>query len=314
MERKMDSTEQTEREFLDSYSAGDYERPSVTVDMLIFALGEKSSENYRKLPEKEIRLLLIKRRAHPFKGFWAIPGGFVQPDEGLDRAAARELREETGLGNVYMEQLYTWGEPNRDPRTRVISTSYMALVSEDQMGKVVAGDDAAEAKWFTVTRHLEREVCETNAAGHRVCLQQIKLTFVADDGETLRASVDSRRDSGRLATGTDVKVSFYEPTSEEGGGYDSDLAFDHAAIVNYALDRIESKAEWTNLVFNLMPRQFTLTELQRVYEVLLSRHLEKANFRRKIKPMVLETEDFTSEAGHRPARLYEYNQNWNGGF
>lgn len=107
----------TEREFLEQYRAGDYERPSVAADMVIFTVTDEEADSYRKLPEKELRILLIRRGGHPFLGKWALPGGFVQPSETTEQAAARELREETGVDDVYLEQLYTFSDIGRDPRT-----------------------------------------------------------------------------------------------------------------------------------------------------------------------------------------------------
>ena len=126
--KKVNKQGLTEEEFLASYDASKYERPSVTVDMLIFTVTNEKKENYRKLPEKVLRLLMIKRADHPYIGQWALPGGFIKMDESLEEGALRELKEETNIDNIYMEQLYTWGDVNRDPRTRIISVSYMALV------------------------------------------------------------------------------------------------------------------------------------------------------------------------------------------
>lgn len=126
----------TEEEFIEGYDPTLFERPSITVDMLIFTVAEN-----------KLKLLLIKRKNHPGLGEWALPGGFVNMDESLEEAAARELKEETNLEDVYLEQLYTWGEIKRDPRTRIITVTYIALVKKENM-KVAAGDDAAKAKWF----------------------------------------------------------------------------------------------------------------------------------------------------------------------
>ncbi len=120
------------------YDVTRYERPSLTVDVVIFGV-----------MKGELKVLLIKRKNWPFEGMWAIPGGFVDMDEPLEDAAARELYEETGIGGVYLEQFYTFGQPDRDPRTRVISVAYLALVDAGQL-QPRAADDAADAGWFSV--------------------------------------------------------------------------------------------------------------------------------------------------------------------
>lgn len=145
-----------EREFLEQYRAGDYERPSVTTDMVIFTVTEEDADSYRKLPEKELRVLLIRRGAHPFLGKWALPGGFVRPNETTEQAAVRELCEETYVEDIYLEQLYTFSDIGRDPRTWVISCSYMALINSDKL-ELKAGDDAADAAWFKVSYRPLRE-------------------------------------------------------------------------------------------------------------------------------------------------------------
>lgn len=129
----------TEEEFLAQYKAGDYERPSVTVDILIFTM----------TPNQRLALLLIQRGGHPDRGKWAIPGGFVEMEESLDDAAARELKEETNLEGIYLEQLYTFGAVHRDKRTRVISVAYLALVPARFLN-FQAGDDAADACMFEI--------------------------------------------------------------------------------------------------------------------------------------------------------------------
>ena len=122
-----------------NYNPADYERPSVTVDVVLFA--------YRN---NDLQVLLIRRKHQPYQGFWAIPGGFVGMSESLEQAALRELAEETGVSDVYLEQLYTLGAPDRDPRTRVISVVYFALVSADQAQHVHGNDDADDARWWSM--------------------------------------------------------------------------------------------------------------------------------------------------------------------
>jgi 8-oxo-dGTP diphosphatase len=119
-------------------SLEDFPRPSVTVDVVIFTLREN-----------DLQVLLVRRRYPPFAGMWAVPGGFVNIDESLEQAALRELEEETGVRDVYLEQLYTFGEPRRDPRGRTITVAYFALVPANAI-QIRAGDDASEARWWCV--------------------------------------------------------------------------------------------------------------------------------------------------------------------
>jgi ADP-ribose pyrophosphatase YjhB (NUDIX family) len=199
----------------------------VTVDIVIFTI-----------QQGVLKVLLVKRRIAPFIGQFAIPGGFVHEDEDLDQAAVRELKEETGVSDVYLEQLYSFGRPDRDPRGRVVTVAYFALISADQ--KLKAGSDAAEAKWYRM-----------------------------DDLPK--------------------------------------LAFDHATIVNYALERLRNKLEYTTVGFQLLPEKFTLTELQEVYEAILGNHLDKRNFRRKMSILkILKPIPEYRRGGQRPAQLYRF--------
>ncbi|MBK7895172.1 MAG: NUDIX domain-containing protein [Candidatus Promineifilaceae bacterium] len=123
-----------------NYDPSVFERPSVTVDVVIFSL-----------VEDKLKVLLIKRQAAPFANMWAIPGSFVKMNESLEKAAVRALADETGVTDVYTEQLYTFGEPNRDPRTRVITVAYFALVPHDAIHHKV-GRDASETGWFPISQ------------------------------------------------------------------------------------------------------------------------------------------------------------------
>lgn len=285
----------TEEQFLQSYDAGGYERPSVTVDMLIFTVMERAQHNYRKLSEKSLQLLLIQRGQHPYLGQWALPGGFVSVHESIEDAARRELFTETNIDNIYMEQLYTWGEVERDPRMRVISSSYMALVDRTTLN-VQAGDDAADAAWFEVADQLIGTTRKELERGYelekliRITLQneQTTLSGVVRHTETVQGHV--RQTHSQIV---------------ESGG----LAFDHLLMVRYAIERLRGKVEYTDIIFNLMPPLFTLSELQRVYEIILGKELLAAAFRRKIADSVTETEEYTKDAGHRPSKLYRYNIN-----
>lgn len=144
----------TEAEYLAAYRPDAWPRPAVTVDLAIFTV-----------VDDDLKVLLIRRGEHPFRGAWALPGGFVRvgdgddPGESVDEAAVRELAEETGLParELYLEQLYTFGDVGRDPRTRVISVAHFALVSPTLAPVVVAGSDAAEVRWASIHRELGGE-------------------------------------------------------------------------------------------------------------------------------------------------------------
>jgi len=285
----------TEKEFLSIYDAGEYERPSVTVDMLVFTVMNEMKESYRKLPEKVLKILMVKRGNHPFMGYWALPGGFVDMNESLDKAALRELKEETNIDDIYMEQLYTWGDVGRDPRTRVIGCSYMSLVDSGKLD-IMAGDDAEDAAWFRVKCSIIEQKKTVIGKG---CNVQNRVRLVLwNDSEELTATikVDKTFDGNMVRVGRELIES-------------RGIAFDHGKIIEYAVERLRNKIEYTDIAFNLMPDRFTLTELQQVYEVILDKKLLKANFRRKISDMVMETDEYSRAAGHRPSKLFRYNPN-----
>ncbi|WP_246281130.1 NUDIX hydrolase [Saccharibacillus qingshengii] len=305
-ERLRDANGLTEEEFLASYDAGDYERPSVAADMVIFTVAGEKEENYRRLPKRTLRVLLIRRGGHPYLGCWALPGGFVRPTETADEAAARELREETGVDRIYLEQLHTFSDVGRDPRTWVMSCAYMALVDSRGL-HVEAGDDADRAAWFELTYRLQSDSRERLESGGILHVRRFELKLALDKAETdltgesageterieLTAVVECRRTRTHGASADEYRI-----RSNEG------LAFDHAKMIAMAIERLRERVERSDLALHLMPERFTLTELQQVYESILDRELLKAAFRRKAEPLVEKTDEYTENAGHRPSRLY----------
>ncbi len=208
----------------------EYPRPSLTVDCVVFGFDGA-----------ELQVLLIRRGLEPFLDAWALPGGFVLMDEDLEIAARRELEEETGLKNVFLEQLFTFGTPGRDPRGRVVSVAFYALVRPDQ--HPAKGDtDASEAAWHPV--------------------------------ENLPA-----------------------------------LAFDHSLILDKALERLRGKIRYQPIGFELLPKRFTLTQLQSLYEAILGRPIDKRNFRKKLLAFdfLVPLDDFVT-GQHRPARLHRFDR------
>ena len=209
-----------------------YPKPSVTVDCVVFGL-----DHLQKL-----KVLLIQRGVAPYKNSWALPGGFVRPEESIEAAAARELQEETGVKEIYLEQLYTFGDVKRDPRDRVITIAYYALIN---IGEYIlqAHTDAKHVNWFSV--------------------------------ESLPV-----------------------------------LAFDHEHILQVAKQRLVGKLRYQPIGFELLPDKFTLTQLQRLYETVLEKKLDKRNFRNKIIKMklLIDTNEIETNVSHRPAKLYQFNQ------
>ena len=268
----------TEAEFLASYRVEEYPRPSVACDMVVFTITQGEAASYRRLPEPELQVLLIQRGGHPCLGSWALPGGFVRPGETVGQAAARELREEAGLSGVYLDQLGVFSAPGRDPRTWVMSCAHLALVDGEKLA-LQAGDDADNAAWFSLSYPPEEERLSLSLTKWEERLSA-KILF---PGEPLLAGPESAR-------------------LEDNQG----LAFDHGLILGCALRRLRQEVEagLSPLPFHLLPEEFTLTQLQQVYEVILGRPLLKAAFRRKIAPLVEETGRFAERAGHRPALLF----------
>lgn len=286
----LDDNGLTQEEFLKNYKVTDYERPSNTVDMLLFTV----SDNLDKLDEKEksLKILLIKRKAHPFANHWAIPGGFVEIDENIETSVYRELEEETNIKeNVYFEQLYTWGEVKRDPRTRVISTSYMALADSSNIVPK-AGDDAKEVQWFSVERI---EISNTNEK------EEYNLIFRGEQDGTL---IGYRIRKTYTFNGK-IRVPKYLSMPLNSFS-NSLLAFDHHKIINKALEVLKEKVKYTPIVFNIIPEYFTFTELQKTCEAITGETYLRPNFRRDMERYVIKT-DRKKETGKRQATLYKFN-------
>ena len=270
-------------------------KPSVTVDSIVFTIRDEKVDNYRKLPEKRLQILLVKRAEAPYQNKWSIPGTFVQEKEKLEEAVDRSLREKANIQDLYLEQLYTWGDPTRDPRTRVISTSYMGLV-DSQAIQIKAGKNVEDIDWFTVKLTTLKETSKENKTGY-------------EKTEEIEISLESKKQIliSRVKVVKELKdanITIYTQILQ------SDLAFDHAKLLIYAIERLKNKVEYTTIAFHLMPEKFTLTKLQQVYEILLDKPLLKANFRRKIAEMVIETSQYEENAGHRPSKLYTFNTSW----
>ena len=268
-------TYKSEKEFLKHYDSSIFEKLSMTVDLLIFSVSDRTTKNYRKLDEKCFSVLLVKRKDYPFKNKWCLPGGFIGIKETLEEAGTRILAKETNLHNIYTEQLYTNSSVNRDPRMRIISTSYMALVDKDKLTDTLS----LEASWFNMLV-LEDE------KSYSITFDNDIENFTINIGKILKEKTTDQYEYKVLTN--------------------NHLAFDHAETIIIGINRLKNKIEYTDIVFNMMGKYFTLGELQQVYEVILGRKLLDPAFRRIIKDKVIKTEKIKTGGGHRPSVLYKY--------
>ena len=285
-----------ERAYLESYEIGRYPRPSVAADMAVFSIMgmDSQEENYRKDPSKSLKLLLIRRGSYPYKGSWALPGGFVRPGESIVETARRELLEETGVRDAYLNPFSIFSEPDRDPRGWIISHGFLALIDGAHY-EVRGGTDAWEARWFRVSleKHsLKKEIHESEA--QITCVYDLCLTDEEGPVPEIHAVIAEEKTFQNHHEIVNYEI-------QKSGG----LAFDHARIILCACLALRKETgETGKIVFDLMPERFTLTSLQKAYETIQGKPLLTANFRRKIAPYVRETEEILDGAGHRPARLF----------
>lgn len=277
-----------DKKFLELYSDSIYEKPSVTVDGVIFRLVDKECDNYRKLPEKKLQVYLMNRLYPPFKDRYSVVGTFIDLKNELSDTMKLCLKSKVGLDNFYYEQLYTFGQKMRDPRTRVISVSYMILTNQDNLHG---------GKWFDIDLKTEKSSMEIKDNGY-ILNKEIRLTLTSES-EKLENIIQLSSDKDGIQENSNVEVK------------ETQLAFDHARIIYYAHARLKNKLEYTDIIFNLMKEKFTLTELKNSYEVILNEKLLDANFRRKTMGLVLPLNEFTQDKGHRPSQLFKHNPNWN---
>lgn len=286
-----------EQAYLAQYDITKYERPSVAADMAIFSIMEEGEcENYRKLPQKALKVLLIKRGNYPFKGCWALPGGFCRPDEDIYTTAKRELYEETGINDAYLQPAGIFSDIGRDPRGWIISNGFLSLINGEKC-KLRAGTDAWEAKWFSLrikTKEIKKLVQDDMVEAET----EYMLTLEHDEsGLCLKAKVKEHKKF----------INNHETVRYELMAGDR-IAFDHAKIILQMLLLLRRNVENDRkIVFDLMPETFTLTQLQNAFELILDQKLLTANFRRKINDDVIETEAVIDGSGHRPAKLFKRN-------
>ena len=266
----------SEEEFLKNYNSSNYEKLSMTADILIVSVSSKETKNYRKTDKKMMSILLVKRDDYPYKDKWCLPGGFLNPkEETLEECARRVLKRETNLSDIYLEQLYTFDRVDRDPRMRVVSTSYVALIDKSKLSEKVEN-----ASWFDIIKYDE--------------INNVVNITLSNGDEIIEFSITKK-----LREKTTDRYDFI--TKEN-----NSIAFDHDLVILSGIERIRNKANYTDIVFNMMPEYFTLGELQKVYEVILGKKLIECPFRRIIANKVEKTNKMRTGGGHRPSYLYKY--------
>ncbi len=209
----------------------EYSKILNTVDAVVFTYDNE-----------ELKILLVKREIEPFKNQWALPGGFLRDNETLEIAIKRELKEKANIESIFLEQLHSFSSINRDPRARVITTAFYALINNSNY-KIKADADAIDAKWFLFNSNFK-------------------------------------------------------------------LAFDHNLIVDMAIKRLKKNLEYRPIGFELLPKYFTISQIQKLYEIIFDKEVDKRNFRKKLlkTELIIETDKFDKTGVKRPARLYFFNE------
>ena len=268
---------ETLKEFLARYDETKHRRPSNTVDMILLTVFKG-----------KLKVLLVKRKDHPFIRDWAMPGGFVNFDEDLDAAMKRELEEETNLfDSTYFRQLYTFGNADRDPRTRVITTVYLSMTPAENIKMTSAGDDAMDTGWFTIQK------IATTTDGHE--RKSVLMLDEEEKGIHLRYEIyDTACDN------------YVQTRSKLLDSSNAKLAADHIKAINMAIDVVRNRAASTGIMFNLLPKECTLREIQEVYEAIVNHPVDTGNFRRDIKKMLVATGNTTIVNGRKVA-TYSFN-------
>ncbi len=263
--------------FLKNYDDSKYKNPSNTVDMILMTVANG-----------RLKLLLVKRKNHPFIGNWALPGGFVEYDEDMDAAVLRELEEETHITkNTYFRQLYTLGNVGRDPRKRIITTAYLSMTPAENIKDTIAGDDAAETAWFDIQK-VVNELDENGRLSTLTLKNEdlgLNMDFIIED-KTMHNYIETR--STQLETSNAV------------------LAADHIKVINMAMDQVQQRAASTGILFNLLPEECTLRQIQTTYEAVIGKKTDTGNFRRDIRKMLIDTGKKKKVNG-RSSELYTFN-------
>ena len=274
---KVNENGETLQQFLDNYDENLYRHPSNTVDMILLTVYEG-----------KLKVLLVKRKNHPFIGDWAMPGGFINFDEDMEEAVKRELEEETSISEyTYFKQLYTFGNVDRDPRTRVITTVYLSMTPSSNIKNTHANDDAQDAAWLNVSK---------------------KTVSVDEKGRVSLVTLDNPNKKIHMVYEIveTAKRNYVESKSQWLAESNAQLASDHIKAINMAMDVVKHRVASTGILFNLLPDECTLREIQNAYEAVIGHTVDTGNFRRDIKKRLKDTGKKTKRAG-KMAALYTFN-------
>lgn len=284
---------QEERDFLNSYSIADYDRPSVAADIVLFALAQ-NKENSRKVGVGALQILLIQRANYPEKGKWSLPGAFCIPAESVEETARRALFDETGIRDAYLKLNGIYTSPKRDPRGWIMSDAFIGTC--DKKACVLrSGEGAWKALWFDIKMRTEREentpgIGSASVARHILTLENAEEKIVL----TAEAEETSTFNGTRTYHSTEV--------------ISSDLGFDHGEIIINAMQSLRTGVENdVRLAFELLPAEFTVGEIQAAYSRIFDIPESVPNFRRKIESYIIETESVEKGRGYRPAKKYRRN-------
>lgn len=276
---------QEDLQFAAAYDDSPYWHPSVTADSAVFRALDTPENATKNYPQRKLELLLVKRGRPPYKGGWALPGDFLEKDESLAACAARECREETGLMPRYQGDVATFSRVDRDPRTRVITQCFLAVVPYGESGDAQGSDDAAEAAWFEVAMH-------TDALSPHHYRTHLSLT---NEDTVIKGEIDLVRD----------EQGWHREVVEDA----TLLAFDHLEVICCAVESLRTKLYRTDIAFNWVPDEFRIADLQGVFEAVTGEELLRTTFFEHVKPLIRRIEGQKEEVGVLDQR-YEYNKDY----
>lgn len=246
------------------YSIEKYDRPSVAADAVVFGIDTLSGTNRKALKQKKLKILLVKRGEEPFKGCRSLPGGFLRKGETIEQAALRELEEETGVHSPTLIGTGVYSKTDRDPRGWIISCAFLALTKTVELS-TAKNSDAAEASWFELEYQNE---------------SNRETIVIYNEDEKFEISI------------------------QNGTVSQNSLAFDHAQIIYDAFKKLRDEIVHHDMIFDLMPEYFAISDLQQPYEAIVGTKLTPQGFRKKMISKIEETELFDEAAAHRTSKLY----------